>query len=165
MAEDGFPAVKEEVESALAAASELHERWLAEKSEWASSELLTGLRNIEWDLQDLEDAVSIVEGNRAKFDLSAETLVERHLFISTTRERVLALRAEVEGNATGFVAGKKGSMGKYGKLSGEQVEQPSSPPGGPTAGEQLPPAGEEAGARLVDAPAAPSGLRRYLCCC
>jgi hypothetical protein len=34
-----------------------------------AAELLSGLRSIEWDLQDLEDTVSIVVGNLAKFGL------------------------------------------------------------------------------------------------
>ena len=37
-----------------------------------AAELLSGLRSIEWDLQDLEDTVSIVEGNRQKFQLEEE---------------------------------------------------------------------------------------------
>ena len=32
--------------------------------------MLSGLRSIEWDLQDLEDTVSIVKGNRVKFQLA-----------------------------------------------------------------------------------------------
>ena len=38
-----------------------------EEYDWRTAELLSSLRSIEWDVQDLEDHVSIVEGNRSKF--------------------------------------------------------------------------------------------------
>ena len=75
--QDPFLAVKEEVEHSVGVVVELHKKWsdLATAStrgdefEWTSSELLSGLRSIDWDLQDLEDTVSILEGNRQKFQL------------------------------------------------------------------------------------------------
>ena len=52
-----------------------HTEWLellavgqrGEEYDWRTAELLSCLRSIEWDLQDLEDHLSIVEGNRSKF--------------------------------------------------------------------------------------------------
>ena len=75
--QDPFFAVKEEVDHAVTVVVDLHKKWRelpgssqkADEYEWTSSELLSGLRSIEWDLQDLEDTVSIVEGNRQKFQL------------------------------------------------------------------------------------------------
>jgi hypothetical protein len=75
--QDPYFAVKEEVEQSVTVVLKLHERWLELSSsgkkndefEWTASELLSGMRSIEWDLQDLEDTVSIVEGNRQKFQL------------------------------------------------------------------------------------------------
>ena len=46
-----------------------HPRLYHRRRRWTTSELLSGLRSIEWDLQDLEDTVSIVKGNRVKFQL------------------------------------------------------------------------------------------------
>ena len=46
---------------------------------WTTSELLSGLRSIEWDLQDLEDTVSIVKGNRLKFQLDDADVQARPL--------------------------------------------------------------------------------------
>ena len=53
-----------------------HTEWLellaagqkgGEEYDWRTAELLSCLRSIEWDLQDLEDHLSIVEGNREKY--------------------------------------------------------------------------------------------------
>ena len=75
--QDPFFAVKEEVEHSVTVVTQLHGKWKellkskakGDEQEWTTSELLSGLRSIEWDLQDLEDTVSIVEGNRQKFQL------------------------------------------------------------------------------------------------
>lgn len=77
--QDPYFAVKEEVEATLSVVVDLHTKWLrlerkSDEFEWTSSELLSGLRSIEWDLQDLEDTVSIVEGNTAKFQLDASDI-------------------------------------------------------------------------------------------
>ena len=40
----------------------------AEELEWAATELRNALRSIEWDLEDLDDTVGIVEKNPAKLD-------------------------------------------------------------------------------------------------
>ena len=75
--QDPFFAVKEEVEHSVTVVTQLHGKWKellkskakGDEQEWTTSELLSGLRSIEWDLQDLEDTVSIVKGNRQKFQL------------------------------------------------------------------------------------------------
>ena len=75
--QDPFFAVKEEVEHSVTVVTQLHTKWEelrvskhgGDEFEWTTSELLRGLRSIEWDLQDLEDTVSIVKGNRVKFQL------------------------------------------------------------------------------------------------
>ena len=83
--QDPYFAVKEEVEHSVSVVVDLHKRWQefaasqrkGEDLEWTSSELLSGLRSIEWDLQDLEDTVSIVEGNRVKFHLDESDVQAR----------------------------------------------------------------------------------------
>jgi hypothetical protein len=75
--QDAYAAVKEEVEQSVRVVVDVHKKWVelcradkkGDELEWTSSELLSGLRSIEWDLQDLEDTVSIVEGNHAKYQL------------------------------------------------------------------------------------------------
>lgn len=64
-----------------------------------TAELLSGLRSIEWDLQDLEDTVSIVEGNWKKFELEEADVQERKDFIASTRRQIVSLRDEVQGES------------------------------------------------------------------
>lgn len=106
--QDPFFAVKEEVDHAVAVVVDLHKKWRelpgssqkADEYEWTSSELLSGLRSIEWDLQDLEDTVSIVEGNRQKFQLDEADVQARKDFIETTRQQIVSMREEVQGSAS-----------------------------------------------------------------
>ena len=71
----------EEVQNLVRMLEEMHAKWkvLDSKSglfERMSLELLSGLRAVEWDLQDLEDTVSIVEGSRIQTQNDARK--ERH---------------------------------------------------------------------------------------
>ena len=103
--QDPFIAVKEEVEHSLLVVNQLHAQWKelqnssqkSDEFEWTSSELLSGLRSIEWDLQDLEDTVSIVESSRAKFQLDDGELQARKAFIYTTRQAINSMRDQVQG--------------------------------------------------------------------
>jgi hypothetical protein len=95
-----------------------------EEYDWRTAELLSCLRAIEvrtalcgpapplcsrvdfhrgamdvwqWDLQDLEDAVSIVEGNREKFvTLDDDAVKARRDFIETIRTKIDDVRASVQ---------------------------------------------------------------------
>jgi len=140
--QDPYFAVKEEVEHSVTVVVDLHKRWLelstdgkrGDEFEWTSSELLSGLRSIEWDLQDLEDTVSIVEGNRQKFQLEESDLEERKQFIDATRRQIVSMRDEVQGQASnatpGFSTAKGGpgipSIGGkkqgYGKVGSQEDE-------------------------------------------
>jgi len=140
--QDPYFAVKEEVEHSLTVVVDLHKRWMelsvdhkrGDEFEWTSSELLSGLRSIEWDLQDLEDTVSIVEGNRQKFQLEESELQERKQFIEATRRQIVAMRDEVQGQASnetpGFSTAKRStaipSIGSkkqgYGKVGSQEDE-------------------------------------------
>ena len=46
------------------------------------------LRSIEWDLEDLDDTVQIVEKNPAKFRIDANDLMARKNFIKQTKDEV-----------------------------------------------------------------------------
>ena len=46
---------------------------------------LLSLRSIEWDLEDLEETVQIVEQNPRKFRLDINEIQERNRFIEDTR--------------------------------------------------------------------------------
>ncbi len=81
---------------ALLRTRDLYSRWRAveegkeirshEEQEWAATELRNALRSIEWDLEDLEDTVQIVERNPTKFRISAAELQLRKAFIAQTRQ-------------------------------------------------------------------------------
>uniref|UniRef100_A0A3B5LS88 t-SNARE coiled-coil homology domain-containing protein n=1 Tax=Xiphophorus couchianus TaxID=32473 RepID=A0A3B5LS88_9TELE len=96
--EDPFFVVKGEVEKAVHAAQSLHRRWVelqpevggasTEEADWTTNELRNGLRSIEWDLEDLDETISIVESNPRKFHLDAAELTKRKAFITGTRRTV-----------------------------------------------------------------------------
>lgn len=102
--EDPFFVVKEEVSKAINKTRSLYKRWLELKEEtyasnilrdeleWTTTELRNSLRSIEWDLEDLEDTISIVERNPSKFSIGNRDLASRKLFIDQTREEVKCMK-------------------------------------------------------------------------
>lgn len=96
--EDPFFVVKDEVLKALLKTRDLYERWRlgdegveirsSEEQEWAATELRNSLRSIEWDLEDLDDTVQIVEKNPAKFKIDVNDLTARKNFIKQTKDEV-----------------------------------------------------------------------------
>jgi len=103
--EDPFFVVKDEVLKALTKTRGLYERWrggeegrefrTAEEQEWAATELKNSLRSIEWDLEDLEDTVQIVEKNPTKFRIDGAELAVRKGFIETTRDEVRQMKERI----------------------------------------------------------------------
>ena len=77
---------------------DLYERWRlgdegveirsSEEQEWAAAELRNSLRSVEWDLEDLDDTVQIVEKNPAKFRIDFNDLKARKNFIKQTKDEV-----------------------------------------------------------------------------
>ncbi len=53
---------------------------------WTANELKNGVRSIEFDLQDLDETVAIVEANPQKFKLAPGEVASRKKFISDTRK-------------------------------------------------------------------------------
>ncbi|XP_062308476.1 syntaxin-6 isoform X2 [Osmerus eperlanus] len=123
--EDPFFVVKGEVQKAVNTAQGLHQRWSEllqdpggvskEEVDWTTNELRNSLRSIEWDLEDLDETISIVESNPKKFNLDSLEMTKRKAFITSTRQTVKAL------------LGNSGSQGpvwqpesdKYTRLDGE----------------------------------------------
>uniref|UniRef100_I3JA42 Syntaxin 6 n=1 Tax=Oreochromis niloticus TaxID=8128 RepID=I3JA42_ORENI len=86
------------------AAQSLHHRWSElmaegggaskEEIDWTTNELRNSLRSIEWDLEDLDETINIlqilriVESNPKKFNLDAAELSKRKAFINSTRVAV-----------------------------------------------------------------------------
>ena len=147
--------IQPEVERGMASLIEQHSKWLelaaaaqrGEEFDWRTAELLSCLRAIEWDLQDLEDAASIVEGNPEKFSLDDDAVKVRKDFIETIRTKISSIRSEVQDYTSneGHIAAKRGLAAKahaavskgYGKVPKEQREpteaaMPGTPKGADT---------------------------------
>uniref|UniRef100_A0A8C5N292 Syntaxin 10 n=1 Tax=Leptobrachium leishanense TaxID=445787 RepID=A0A8C5N292_9ANUR len=103
--EDPFSVVRSEVQKALNTSRGLYQRWCellqeshvtsAEEFDWTTNELRNSLRSIEWDLEDLEETISIVESNPRKFKISAAELSERRSFVDQTRSTVKEMRDHI----------------------------------------------------------------------
>ncbi|XP_017836137.1 syntaxin-6 [Drosophila busckii] len=102
--EDPFFVVKDEVFKALNKTRGLFLRWreLGENGgsevEWTTTELRNSLRSIEWDLEDLEDTISIVEKNPTKFRIDNRELSSRRNFIDNTRDEVKQMKDKMSLN-------------------------------------------------------------------
>ncbi|XP_055603703.1 syntaxin-10 [Uranotaenia lowii] len=102
MMEDPFFVVKDEVFKALNKTRGLYLRWrelndalsggTTAEADWTTTELKNSLRSIEWDLEDLEDTISIVEKNPSKFKIDNKELSSRRHFIDATRDEVKSMK-------------------------------------------------------------------------
>lgn len=94
-----------EVQKAVNAAQSLHQRWSEllqegggaskEEMDWTTNELRNSLRSIEWDLEDLDETISIVESNPKKFNLDAAELSKRKAFITSTKQTVKEMKEQM----------------------------------------------------------------------
>ncbi|XP_077441155.1 syntaxin-6 isoform X2 [Vanacampus margaritifer] len=112
--EDPFFVVKGEVQKAVSGAQNLHQRWSLllhegpaaskEELDWTTNELRNSLRSIEWDLEDLDETISIVESNPKKFNLDGAELAKRKTFISSTRHTVKQMKEHMSSGGGAAVA-------------------------------------------------------------
>ncbi|KAE8620097.1 hypothetical protein XENTR_v10010096 [Xenopus tropicalis] len=103
--DDPFSVVRGEVQKALNTSRGLYQRWCellqesqvtsAEEFDWTTNELRNSLRSIEWDLEDLEETISIVESNSRKFKITGTELSERRSFVEQTRNSVKEMRDHI----------------------------------------------------------------------
>jgi len=108
--QDPFYVVKEEVTEALQAVDEMYEKWkdLLENSntstnedfKWVTNELKTGLRGIESDLTDLEETISIVEKDKARFRIEEYEINNRKNFVSSTRKKIQSIKDNMNSTKT-----------------------------------------------------------------
>eukprot|EP00049_Salpingoeca_infusionum_P026481 m.25885 g.25885 ORF g.25885 m.25885 type:complete len:176 (-) comp8776_c0_seq3:112-639(-) len=90
-ASDAFVVVREEVEASLEQAGRMFSQWQALPAnsptrEQLGSELKTKLKSIQWDLEDLEETIQIVETQRERFQhLPESELASRKKFIEQSR--------------------------------------------------------------------------------
>ncbi|XP_045509894.1 syntaxin-6 [Colias croceus] len=106
--EDPFYVVKDEVFRALNKTRGLYLRWQelstspilpnSAEVEWTSIELRNALRSIEWDLEDLEDTISIAEKNSSKFKIDNKEICDRRSFIEATKQEVKLMKNKMSMN-------------------------------------------------------------------
>nr|XP_048688210.1 syntaxin-10 isoform X2 [Caretta caretta] len=115
--EDPFSAVRREVQKAVNTARGLYGRWCellqetrvvsAEEFDWTTNELRNSLRSIEWDLEDLEETIGIVESNPRKFRIEASELTERRAFVKQMRDSVKEMRDHISSPSALAIAERK----------------------------------------------------------
>ncbi|XP_018421632.1 PREDICTED: syntaxin-10 isoform X2 [Nanorana parkeri] len=103
--DDPFSVVRGEVQKSLNTSRGLYQRWCellqesnvssAEEFDWTTNELRNSLRSIEWDLEDLEETIGIVEANPKKFKITGAELCERKNFVEQTRSSLKEMRDHI----------------------------------------------------------------------
>ncbi|KCV73442.1 hypothetical protein H696_00978 [Fonticula alba] len=108
MSDDPFFAVKDDVERVTRQVLEQRAQWnkllgitdLANPTPHFTdlvNELQNNIETIEYDLQDLEETIVIVEANPHKFRLAPGELAARRSFVANTRAVIQETRAELSG--------------------------------------------------------------------
>ncbi|XP_029473618.1 syntaxin-6 isoform X2 [Rhinatrema bivittatum] len=126
--EDPFFVVKGEVQKAVNTAQGLFQRWTdllqdptaatREEVDWTTNELRNNLRSIEWDLEDLDETISIVEANPRKFNLDALELSKRKAFITSTRQIVKEMKDQMSSPSVQALAERKNRQALLGESTG-----------------------------------------------
>jgi len=99
---DPFFTVKDEVLKTLVQAKAQYQRWCAVSHDGSSQtyrecdqvrdQLKVSLRNIDLDLEDLEQTISVVEQNPRRFQISDVEIRERRQFVEKTKSTVKEIR-------------------------------------------------------------------------
>ncbi|XP_075689248.1 syntaxin-6 [Rhinoderma darwinii] len=123
--EDPFFVVKGEVQKAVNTAQGLFQRWTdllqdpsiatREELDWTTNELRNNLRSVEWDLEDLDETISIVEANPRKFSLDPAEMRQRKAFISETRQCVKEMKDQMTNPSVQAFAEKKNRQALLGE--------------------------------------------------
>ncbi|XP_058793268.1 syntaxin-6 [Phymastichus coffea] len=118
--DDPYFVIKEEVNTALAKARNLFQRWVQlnqnvasgvvnmpqytltgsvlptmnslEELQWTTNELKNALRSLEWDLEDLDDCINILFKNPNKFKVDSRDISMRRGFLTVTSAEVKVMR-------------------------------------------------------------------------
>lgn len=126
--------MKEEVQKAILGVKNLFSKWRElqetgtrssqEELEYTTNELRNSLRSIEWDLEDLEETVGIVEKNPRKFKISDYELQERRNFVEKTKASVRDMKNQLSSPSRRQMASNGPGMpqDKYRRLD-EEMEQ------------------------------------------
>ncbi|XP_066548704.1 syntaxin-6 isoform X1 [Amia ocellicauda] len=135
--EDPFFVVKGEVQKAVNTAQGLYQRWsellqdpsgaTKEEVDWTTNELRNSLRSIEWDLEDLDETISIVESNPRKFNLDTVELTKRKAFITSTRQIVKEMKDHMSSPMAQAMSERKN---RQALLGGNMTQAPGWQAGG-----------------------------------
>ena len=98
------------MQKAVNSVQELYRRWqdllnnsnasIKEEFSWTTSEIKNNIRSVEWDLEDLEETIGIVESNPGKFTLSHEEIGTRKTFINNVRRNIHSIKEEINSTET-----------------------------------------------------------------
>ncbi|XP_016073359.1 PREDICTED: syntaxin-6 isoform X1 [Miniopterus natalensis] len=126
-----------EVQKAVNTAQGLFQRWTEllqdpstatrEEIDWTTNELRNNLRSIEWDLEDLDETISIVEANPRKFNLDATELSIRKSFITSTRQVVRDMKDQMSASSVQALAERKNRQALLGDSGGGQKWSTGTP--------------------------------------
>lgn len=103
--EDPYFVVRDEVNQAEAACAKRLIQWRevmqspssrAAAARDLTSELRSNVRSAEWDLEDLEESVNVVENNPTRFGINQKELEKRKQFIRDARLHLADMKAELE---------------------------------------------------------------------
>ncbi|XP_016851641.1 syntaxin-10 isoform X2 [Anolis carolinensis] len=129
--EDPFFVVRGEVQKAVNTARGLYTRWCQllevkhvskEELDWTTNELRNSLRSIEWDLEDLEETICIVESNPLKFKIEPCEVAARRSFVMEMRESVKEMREHMS-SPTAQTFLKKNKESLMGSREGYHTEE------------------------------------------
>ena len=63
-----------------------------EQLKWTTDEIKSSIKTIDWDIQDLEETIKIVESNPQKFKLDMAEVQRRKQFIQDSKSRIQVRR-------------------------------------------------------------------------
>ncbi|XP_053158912.1 syntaxin-10 isoform X2 [Hemicordylus capensis] len=140
--EDPFFVVKGEVQKAMTTACGLYQRWCQllqetqvvtkEELDWTTNELRNNLRSIEWDLEDLEETICIVESNPRKFKIEPCEVAARRSFVTEMQKSIKEMQDHISSPQAQAVVESKnkemlvGSREHYGLLDAEDLSTANS---------------------------------------
>ncbi|XP_042311334.1 syntaxin-10 isoform X2 [Sceloporus undulatus] len=113
---DPFFVVKGEVQKAVNTARGLYERWCQlleethvskEEFDWTTNELRNSLRSIDWDLEDLEETICIVESNPQKFKIEPCEVAAWRSFVTEMQGSIKEMREHMSSPAAQAFLKKK----------------------------------------------------------
>nr|XP_056719768.1 syntaxin-10 [Euleptes europaea] len=133
--EDPFFVVRGEVQKAVNSARGLYQRWCEllqethvgskEEFDWTTNELRNSLRSIDWDLEDLEETICIVESNPRKFKIKPSEVAARRAFVTEMQGSVKEIWDHISSPTAQAILEKKnrempvGSSERYRLLDAE----------------------------------------------